>query len=75
MRIQIRTQEGKQRPTNKKKVRKIHVLKSWIFSFDGGRLLLVTGRSSWRSKDKFLAIFDLKNDITHQFVSDSILKS
>ncbi len=39
-RIRIRIQEGKNYPQKKKIVKKVHVLKCWMFSFEGWRLLL-----------------------------------
>jgi hypothetical protein len=34
------------------KVKKIHVFKCWMFSFEGWRLLLELGRPFWRPRDK-----------------------
>jgi hypothetical protein len=31
---------GQKRPTKIEKIQKFHVLKCWMFSFEGGRLLL-----------------------------------
>ncbi len=36
----------------------MHVLKCWMFSFEGGRLLLEFGRPLWRPRDKLIAIVD-----------------
>jgi hypothetical protein len=35
-----------------KKVKNFHVLKCWMFSFEGGRLLLQLVQPFWRPKDK-----------------------
>jgi hypothetical protein len=43
----------------KKKGKRFHVSKCWMFSFDGWRLLLYLGHPSWRSRDKNELIFHL----------------
>jgi hypothetical protein len=42
----IRIQEEKY-PTKKEKSKEIHVLNCWVFSFEGGRLLLYVAWSSF----------------------------
>jgi hypothetical protein len=49
---------------NRKKKKKFHVLKCWMFSFEGRRLLLLLGCPLFRLRDKYgkIAIFDLKKN-------------
>ncbi len=44
-----------------KKVKKFHFLKCWLFPLEGWRLLLGLGSPSRRPKNKYIAIFILKN--------------
>jgi hypothetical protein len=54
IRIWIRNPDPERQkfPTKIKKVKKFHVLKWWMFSFEGGRILLQLGRPLRRRRDK-----------------------
>jgi hypothetical protein len=51
---------GKNDHYKKEIMKQSTVLKCWIFSFEGCRLLMKFGRSSWRPRDKYIALFGLK---------------
>ncbi len=63
---------------NRKKVKKFHNLKCWMFSFEGWRLLLLLGRPLWRPWERNIATFDQKNILKNSalnFVQFFIIKT
>ncbi len=47
------------------------VFKSWMFSFEGRWLFLQRWHSSWRPREKYIAIFDTRTIFSHHFRSSN----